>query len=360
MCGLAVLALSMAGCGEPQRGSEPDQQRPTDRVDLEKSVPRTSPTPEPVKVERESLARTDEQGRRWIGDIPYDVWFEDPLSVLAADQPAEETRSPSQTDTVTEPTQRDSEPEQSVATPNLSTSGAKWENLIAAEQLRTETKSILNRLTTSMQSVATYNRSYEDIGVQAATLAAIAGIVASHSGSLRWKENAAHICDLATSIADAAQGRGRTSYQAVQIPFEALVAILSGDVPAGLEPASSDAEGIDFALHAECNSLMHRIESAHQHLKQNLGDRASFPVDAEEGLHEATLLAALVQVITTEGYNSSDEAEYAGHAQEVVRAAQEIIDAVKEKNYEAYGSALNRMQVECNECHTRFRFGGDE
>jgi len=358
--GLAAIALSMASCSEPQPDSKSTTQPPAGEVDLVKSPPKTSPPPDSVTLKQESLTRTDEQGRRWIGEIPYDVWFEDPLSVLAEDQSADETRSPNQTGTVAEPTGRDSEGKQTDIVPDLPTTRIKWENIIAAEQLQTEAKTILNRLTTSMQSVATYNRSYEEIGVQAATLAAIAGILASHSGSHRWKENAAHICDLATSIADAAQGRGRSAYEAVQIPFEELVAILSGDVPAGLEPVSADAEGIDFALHAECNSLMHRIEFSHQHLKQNLGDQASFPVDPEDGLHEATLLAALVQVIATDGYSSSDEADYAGHAQEVVKAAQEIINAVNEKNYEAYGSALNRMQVQCNECHASFRFGGDE
>jgi cytochrome c556 len=296
-----------------------------------------------------SLVRTDKEGRKWIGEIPYDVWFKDPLAVARDNRPLvlenrdNGNEKPSKT------------PKPQPKFPQSATRG-NWKSVAPMEILQAEVKKIRNRLTRSMRTVGTYRGNYQDIRVQGATLSAVAAIVIKHPGSVSWKPHAAHVRDLGTRIEEAANGLGRKDFEATQVPYEQLIALLSGNQPAGLPFADRKVE---FADCAERGSLMKRMQKAFDYLKQNVNTQAAFREDAENATHEATMLATLAEVIATNGYDSTDEKEYAEHAAELIEASLEMRTSFKGENFKGFIEALDRVNQKCSDCHAEYRFAED-
>src|SRR5262245_37935545 len=75
--------LACSGCGSEERSAPQTAQQP---AAAQPQPPPAQPPETPTESQAgqgqgQGLVRTDETGRKWIGDIPYDVWFDDPLAV---------------------------------------------------------------------------------------------------------------------------------------------------------------------------------------------------------------------------------------------------------------------------------------
>jgi len=341
-CAFTLGIFFISGCGETSltdRSSEDDATSNSANA----ASARKGSHQDDSNRSSDSLVRTDKEGRKWIGEIPYDVWFKDPLAVARDKRPlALENRNkkPSKTP----------KPQ-----PDFPQSGTRdnWKSVAPMEILQAEVKKIRNRLTRSMRTAGTYRGNYQDVRVQGATLSAVAAIVIEHPGSVSWKPHAPHIRDLGTWIKEAAKGLGRKDFEATQVPYEQLIDLLSGNQPAGLAHANRKVE---FADCAERGGLMKRMRKAFDYLKQNVNTQAAFREDAENVTHEATMLAILAEVIATDGYDSTDEKEYAGHAAELIEASLEMRTSFKGKNFKGFTEALDRVNKKCSDCHAEYRF----
>jgi cytochrome c556 len=101
---------------------------------------------------------------------------------------------------------------------------------------------------------------------------------------------------------------------------------------------------------------MTRIEKAQQEgLTPALANAGEFKKNSDKILHEAQILAVLGEVITREGYEFADDDTYLGYARELRDHALEIIDAVKQKNYEAARKAGGQIDKACSSCHEGYR-----
>jgi cytochrome c556 len=303
--------------------------------------------------------RTDASGRKWYGNIPYDIWFNEPLTVAAENTAVAAANVPTTT-----PDVKPSAGEQPLAAPTpagsdtpastAATGAADWKALAPISVLEAETKKIRNHLTESLKSVGQYNANYKDIQADGATLAAIAAIVLEHPDPISWKENAAHIRDLGAKIAQEAQGLGKKPFDATQIPFEQLIVILDGSKPQGLEAAEST---VDFAERADRGGLMKRMEKSFEWMKKNVTTESVFKSEKETLLHESAVLAALASVIATEGYTSADEDEYKGFAKGLIDASRGITQDVQSENFTGFTNNINQVQKKCDECHVEYRNG---
>ncbi len=196
-------------------------------------------------LEHSVKVHTDAQGRKWLGDVPYDVFFNDPLAVAAeggtpavarqaalrrlggSDKPsAEGGRSFSRAGS--KPASRPASRKPEAA------AGRDWNALIEMDVLDAEVKRIRNELAAQLQSVPKYNSHFQEIAIAGTTLAAVAEIVAEHPGSVSWKPNAPFVRDLAAKIHDAASAPGGPAFQATKTPYEQLVDVLDGNLPAGV------------------------------------------------------------------------------------------------------------------------------
>ena len=152
-------------------------------------------------LEHSVKVHTDAQGRKWLGDVPYDVFFNDPLAVAAeGGTPAVATsRAPAALAEATSPPQKEAGSFSRVGSKPASrpasrkpeaAAGRDWNALIEMDVLDAEVKRIRNELAAQLQSVPKYNSHFQEIAIAGTTLAAVAEIVAEHPGSLSWKPNA--------------------------------------------------------------------------------------------------------------------------------------------------------------------------
>ena len=328
--------------------------------------------------ERQVAEHTDAQGRKWLGDVPYDVFFDDPLAVAA------EGRTAAPTTTQTSPkaavasadnsgtAPRNSMPpgggEASTrmpshsggASPASSNGAAKpagpatdWAALIDPDTLESEVKRIRTELTAGLQSVGKYNARYQEIAVSAATLAALAEIVIELPRSSSWKDHAASVRDLAANIHDSAKALGAQAYQATKNSSDQLMDVLDGNIPAGL-PASEPTR--DFSQVANRSALMKRMDRSFQRLKKGGTAQQLLKKDAGQALEDAAILAVLSRVISVGRYDSVDDPKYRGHATELTRSATDLATAARAGEAPAFAEALTRMQKRCDACHADFRF----
>ena len=363
---IAVIAAAVPGCsggnGEPAGSAEAEPERskadrPSDRPPESDAAAGTGRSSRASN----NLVRTDADGRQWIEDIPLDVWHDDPLETYGSNSQiaaAEPVRPPTIGEQPVTPTPGDSAaPSAEPPGPGESPApaGTDWSELIAAPVLDAEAKSLRNQLTSALQTVATYNNNLQAIQWDGATLCAVAGIGIEHPEALSWKDKAPQIRDLAQKIEEAAQERGRDSFEATQVPFEQMISVFSGNVPAGLEPSEPS---VPFAESASRGGLMRRMQESFDWLSKNINsaDRLTDAGNKDQLILETSILAALTKVVSLDGYASAEEPDYAQEAQALLQDALDARSAAQAGSYDAFREAVDRMETRCNTCHGTYRF----
>jgi hypothetical protein len=291
--------------------------------------------------------RVDVDGRKWIGDIPYDVFFDDPLAVVSdtskvapapgESQPAPPTETPSTT---------------TAATPSAANGGGSdWKSFIPMEQLQDETKRIRNHLTAALQSQGTYNGNYQELQADGAVIAAIAGIVSQHGEDVSWKANSRFIRDFGLELTESAKALGKTDYTKSQAAADKILAVLDGSLPAD---AGDPAPTRPFGETANRWGVMKRIEKAKDWLKLEVNTEAKFKADLEKIQKEATLIAAFGKVVADESYDYAAEDDYKQFVQSLIESGREAAAAAKDQAYPKFNEAINKMQKACDQCHLSY------
>lgn len=295
--------------------------------------------------------RTDDDGRKWIGKIPYDVFFRDPLGEAANSTAVAVNNTPAAPDAggATDAPKSDDPPPTAVA-------GGKpeWDKLIPAKELNEEVTKIRNRFNEKLTTVGAYNRSNLELPPYQATLAALAGIATQHPGDVSWKPNARHVRDLAAGVIEDPPKTGAKAFRDAKEKFAMINDILNGSPPAGL-PES--AEETDFSAVADMGLLMKRFKGIEDSIRLQSSSEDALKANKEDLKREAYTLAALSKVLTTEGYGYSDDAEFKAHVDAMIVEALKMADAVKDEavDFEKFDLAANAASQRCTKCHMTYR-----
>ena len=296
---------------------------------------------------------TDADGREYLGNVPLDVFFDQPYTIaadttaLGGSTPAVATMPAAGTPAVASTTQQPAEPEPADA----GGSGA-WEDLISIEVLEAEIKETRNFFNQTLQSVGSYNSSMLMIPPKAATVAALANVALTHPGDLSWKDDAKYIRDLAKKMNESPLMRGKKDQSRLQILFENMTDTFNRSRPADLEEPPEDDAFVDVA---EMGPIMARIDNAEKRLKTEVGSESAFNSKKDVVLHEASVLGTLTHITTIEGYGYADDEEFTGYAKKIVEAANKIKAAAETSDFGSYDLALSKISTTCQECHSVYR-----
>jgi len=284
-------------------------------------------------------------GKKWIGDVPRDIFFEDPLSVAADRRPVggDGVAANPMTEPKTDPGETNPPNE-----PPETASAGDWKSVIGIEPLKSEVKAIRNSLTGHLQNVGKFNTGLKEIPSAGATLAVLAAVAASHSDDVSWKKNAKFIRDLAGQMLSDNLARGRKSFDQVKTPFETIIEILDGGNPAELPESKDQAEFSDVA---DFGHLMQRIDRGFKWILGNARDEESYKEHAAKVRHEAAVMGVLARVIKEEGYGWSDDEDYVKHADTLLKACQTVKEAVAAENFADYDKAIGTIDQLCTQCH---------
>ncbi len=291
-------------------------------------------------------------GKKWIGDVPRDIYFEDPLSVAADRRPvgAETVAGAPMSDPATTPattsggTDKTADGEKPAAT----ASADNWKSVIGIEPLKTEVKAIRNTLTGHLQNVGKFNSGLKEIPQNGATLAVLAAVAGAHSEEVSWKKNAKFVRDLAGQMLTEKLARGRKSFEQVKAPFESIVEILDGGSPADLPESKDRAAFSDFA---EFGYLMQRMDRGFKWIQGNARDEESYKENAAKVRHETVVMGVLARVIKEEGYGWADDEDFLKHADSMLNACLAAEKAVATEAFADYDKAITKIDQLCTQCH---------
>ncbi|MBX3438328.1 MAG: hypothetical protein KF861_12615, partial [Planctomycetaceae bacterium] len=235
-----------------------------------------------------------------------------------------------------------------------SSAAVDWQRLASMEMLNEEVKRIRNRLTAHLRTVASFNREGDAIANDAVVLAAIAAVAARHPESTTWQQHADAVRDLATQLASHAGRTGRESFTAAQLPYEQLLAILDGG-----RPTTVGAANVPFSDVADRSSLMKRIKRSFDFLKGDIASETRFRQSEDDILREATLLATLGGMISTDSYGSWNEPRYQQFVSEFIESSLLIRDAAVKHQFSDFLTARDRLQNSCAACHGEYALGDE-
>ncbi|QDU11122.1 cytochrome c [Gimesia aquarii] len=344
-----LFAVVLTGCG----GGTPTAPAPQPSSQSSNATPNTQVAQNAKKQPAKTSEKKVKDDRKMIDGIPYDVWFDNPLAVAANSKSVTPVALPGTS--VANSTAASTSPNATKTTETQEpspTGGVDWKTIIPMPVVEAQVKEIRNRLTRNMQSVGTYNTSYLELPTFTATLAALAGIVTEHPEDIGWKKNAKYLRDLSAAFTAEPLMRGAKSFRKVQIPYEQMIVILNGSLPADV-PKSEDK--IPLSDVASMGDLMKRADIASKWLKSNVGSADALKAEKEKVINEAHLLAAIAKVITTEGYGYVDDEGFLGYANPMSDACLKMVAAAKSDNYEEFDQGLTQVYKACTQCHSEYK-----
>ena len=319
--------------------------------------PRSDPAPAPngpATAEREIVTHRD--GTKWIGGIPYDVFFDRPLEEYRDMTPI--AGSPGGTDPeMIDPENADNGNDAADPPPVESAGDAPaedevdWASLASLEVLLEEATNVRNRLNTNLQTVATYNREVKLIVTDGNVLATLAAVIEKHPGEGSWKENARFVRSLGYDIYLNGGTTGRSNFEATKEPFEQVVAIMSGESPTDIEVD----EEFFFPDVADRAELMKHIDENFGWLRSNINTETRLKEEKDAALRVATVMAVLGRVMSAEDFDSADDPEYQAFMQEFIEGNRAAAKAVEAENFAELEAAVARVNNTCTPCHQKFR-----
>ena len=340
-----ALGMIYTGCSGTADKSASEKSPETTQTSSQSSQSSSSNEQESQTVD------PNRQETKWIGTIPYDVFYDDPLTVAADPRRVGSTTetNTTQTEMTTEPVTSDTADSTTDAT--AASGEISWSEILPMEVLINETKSLRTRLSGNMQTLGTYNQSTAQISLDGAMMSALGAIGTVHDEDSNWKERAKFVRDLGYEVYMSADGTGRSAFKSTEDPFLKLLTSLDGGTVSDLSPD----EVVPFADLIYGSEIMKRIESSVSNLKSNINTEARMKEDPEAVERELRVLAALGTIMGTDGYDSADAELYQQLIKKFVDGALLGVKGVQTEDYESFKNGVNQIQTTCSECHQQFR-----
>jgi len=100
---------------------------------------------------------------------------------------------------------------------------------------------------------------------------------------------------------------------------------------------------------------MKRLEAAQNWLTVNVGTEEALAENKADVIHEAHVLAALSQVIMTDGYGYAEDEDFLNHSNPMRDSALKIVEAAQGGDFATYETSISRIMQSCTECHAAYR-----
>lgn len=353
--GVAVCLFSLLGCGG-DKGAEESGASAAASMEQKSATSETQVATQTTSQTPKSEVDPNRKETKWIGDIPYDVFYDQPLMV-AADTTViggGGTTPPASNGTPAMANNDTSQGKTSEPPPTESSTGGgavDWGTTIPMTMLQEELKAIRTRLTTNLQSVGNYNRNAEAIALDGAIVAGLGAVVTVHPEADTWKDRGKFIRDLGYEIYSNAGPSGRAAFTASEEPFLKLQTAMDGGTVDGV-----DAEEIvPFGDVIYVSDMMQRIEFTYNNLKANINTEARMKEDPAAVQRDLHMLAAMGTIMGTESYENVENPGYQKLIAAFVGGALQGVDAVKTENFDSFRDGLNKIQTTCSECHQQYR-----
>ena len=294
---------------------------------------------------------------KWIGTIPYDVFYDQPLTIASDSTPVNGGASGGGAppgDAAMATTAKPKEGEATPAAVPAATGGkADWGKVIPLEVALEAVKVARTEVNASLQGVQKYNKGRDTIRMNAALIGMMAMVVAEHPEAANWKTKAKYVRDLSYDIQSKATEQGSGPFKATQELFEQITGMLDGGQP----PEKESKDVVPYVEVADRADMMKIIDKTMNDLKANIGDPKRMKDQSSEVTRQLSVLHAMGVLMTDASYDAADNPEYQGYNKEFIEGAAAGVEAVKSDSFDGFQGALNKLNKSCGDCHPKFRGG---
>lgn len=231
--------------------------------------------------------------------------------------------------------------------------GFAWSKLIDADTIESEIKRLSALVDKEVTTPTEFKGgSYKLCRRDFSLLAALFAVTGQYDGEARWKDLSPGLREqFARAGYNSKAGSDQTYNEATQRKQD-LADLIHGTRP---QLPKADAAA-DWSHVADRPPLMQRLNIAQQErLTKWVADAGSFKKNAADLRHEAQLVAMIAEIITREGYEYTDDAQYIGFAHDLRQAASDADAATKKDDFDGARQAVGRAGKACTACHEAFR-----
>jgi hypothetical protein len=296
--------------------------------------------------EPQDQARPRARPPQWSKAVT-DIFFPDARKKLVGERPDYANNSPKAAGASAEPASSNRDDAPTVGT------DSSWSEQVSRESLEDEVK-LLQKLVS--ENITTPTK-FKGGGYKAARrhfteLALLFGIIAQYDGDVRWKDNASGIRDLMARVGQNCAVGTDASYNEAKLRKDDLEQIVRGGT---IQAPQADPD-ITWNKIADRPPLMQRLELAQQQvIAPGIANATEFSKSADRLLREAELVAVIAHVIQQEGFDYADDETYLNFARQLQEAAQDVVGAIRDKDYNAARAASGNIEKACNGCHEGYR-----
>ncbi|MDZ4780986.1 MAG: cytochrome c [Planctomycetia bacterium] len=234
-----------------------------------------------------------------------------------------------------------------------SAGGFAWSKLIAADNVESEVKSLAKLLDAAVKSPNEFKGGgFKTSRREFTSLAAMFGIIAEYDGDVRWQKQGAALRDAFGRAGKNSKVGTDATYAEAKRRAEELAELIRG-TNAPVEAGTAENNWSETADRAP---LMERLEIARaERLKPWTGAKNDFTAHREEIIHEASLVAALAEVIKHPGYDFAEDESYLQYVTNLQTAAIEATAAAQQNDFPAAQAAISALGQSCDQCHGDYR-----
>ena len=232
--------------------------------------------------------------------------------------------------------------------------GSGWSSMITAATIEDMIKSLKLQVDKNVTTLSDFKgKGHKLARRDYSLLAMLFGIAAEYEADVRWKKDAAPARDAFARSAANFKVATDQAFAEAKARKEELNDLVGGSSPFAGKSAEQKAQWSQVANRAP---LMQYLESAWEpRLKPALSDKAQFAANGDKILRDAELFAAIGEVLAKEGMVDADAAEYKEFCNRLRDGAKEIIQGVKQKNFDQASKAGSAISKACAECHENYR-----
>jgi hypothetical protein len=184
-------------------------------------------------------------------------------------------------------------------------------------------------------------------------LAMLFAIAGEYDGEVRWKKDAPAARDVLARTAANSKVGSQQVFNEAKLRKQELQDLVGGQSPFGGKEAEVKA---NWANVCDRPPLMQHLELIFEpRVKAAVASESAFKSNLDKLLHDAEIIAAIGAVLAKEGMMDADSDEYKAFCEVLKTSGREIVEACKNKNYEAAGAAVSAIGKSCNDCHESYR-----
>jgi len=237
---------------------------------------------------------------------------------------------------------------------SVAAGGGGWSGLISAGTIEDQIKGLKQQVDKDVTTLSDFKgKGHKLARRDYSLLAMLFGIMSEYEGEVRWKKDSAAARDAFGRSAANFKVATDAAFNEAKARKQELTELVGGSTP--FAGKSGDAKA-NWAQVAGRAPLMQYLEMVWEpRLKPAISDKGQFTANSDKVLRDAEMFAAVAEVLSKEGMEDADAAEYKAFCAKLRDGAKQIISAVKQKDFNEASKAGATIGKACTECHESYR-----